>query len=119
MKKIIFTHWDIDNLPKDKKYVVYGAGEIGEFVLLELLKRKLNIIAIVDKKVEKLLNFDVIKPELVFNLSFDKIIVCSNIWQKEIVDFLIANFVKKGKIVVPMGNTISTYKEIVEILKND
>ncbi|MGG2109430.1 hypothetical protein ABFY60_02855 [Lysinibacillus pakistanensis] len=118
MKKIIFTHWNSDDLPKDERYVIYGAGEIGEFVLLELLKRDISIVAVVDKNVKKLLNFDVIKPELIFNLTFDKIIVCSNIWQKEIVEFLITNFVKEEKIVLPMGNDIITYKEIAKMLKN-
>lgn len=89
---------------KDKKVLVYGAGE--GFVELNLqydFMDRLNIVAISDKKFEKentatFLNVKAIKPNEVLNEDFD-IVLVSNEYATPIVNFLNAQLgIENSKI---------------------
>ena len=74
---------------KDKKVLIYGAGE-GFLELNKIYKfsEKLNIVAIADMdSTKKIEGFKIISPYEICNFEFDKILI-SNESPKEIVNFL-------------------------------
>lgn len=94
----------IEDYLNNKRVVIYGGGATGQILYNQLLKKSINVVAVLDKNAECLQNIfscPLIKPEdLLRNISFDYIILASAliVSRREMKDCLTKNGVDESQI---------------------
>ena len=90
---------------KNKKYILFGASSIATSLMGVLSKKELKkIVLIADNDIQKHnkylsgSNIKISSPKKIFNLNYDKIIILTYLFEKQIIKSLIKLGVKKNKI---------------------
>ncbi len=101
-KNFSYLQSKILKLEKNKKYIIYGAGSIGNFISMLIPD---NIEAFVDKNNDTINNiintkFKVYHPKSLLNMNYDNIIISVLGREDEIKDYLINSLgINKNKII--------------------
>lgn len=103
---------------KNKKLVVYGAGEYFEFIEKNYDLSKLNIVAISDLKFasDKSLNstkYLPLAPEELKEFDFD-VLIMALVYDVEVADVLDRDIFKGGKKMIPL--VYPTFSYIIKLL---
>ncbi len=96
---------------ENKNICIYGYGNFGRYVHLLLSQ---NIVGIVDKNYSQFkIDLNIVSPDDIKQIDFEKILVCALGYEKEILDFLIKDLKVENKNILTFNYNHKIKKDLV------